>query len=94
MGSSLKGDHTSQQGTTGSNIEATDQGGDRDGPNNSVLLHIEFSGTALSALKLMRSLKAQIVCDRLIANPRSEGSTSQLAQKAVRSSSSENVHDG
>ncbi len=46
MGSSLEGDHTFQ-------------GGDRDGPNNLVWLHMEISGEALSALRLRWTLIAQ-----------------------------------
>ncbi len=60
MGSSLKGITHSSREQQGHTIETTSQGGDRDGPNNLVWLHMEFSGAALSALKLRRALMAQL----------------------------------
>lgn len=55
MGSRLRRGSHIPTGTR-SHMAATDQEGNRDGPNNSVWLHIAFSGAALSALGLRRSL--------------------------------------
>lgn len=55
-----RGSTHSNRGQQGHTIETTGQGGNRDGPNNLVWLHMKYSGAALSALELRQALIDQL----------------------------------